>query len=245
MQTWSIGVLCYNEAGSLAGVISQLLEVVRQLTHTFEIIIVDDCSTDGSREIALKLQQDNAAVRVILHNTNKGIGEVLRTIYSNAQYENIGIVPGDGQFDTHEFLLFKEIPANSFISYYRKENTSYSIFRSFLSLFNKQLNELFVGIKLKDVNWTKIYKSRDLDTLSLQLTSSLIESEICAKLLFIGRRVIEVESRYLPRVHGKSKGASLATIFRALDDTWTLVRLTREFRLSKMAHELAIRHGEP
>lgn len=233
MQTWSVGVMCYNEAGTLAGVVRQLLDVLRQLTSICEVIIVDDCSTDGSREIALQLQQDNPAVRVILHTTNKGIGGVLRTIYSNAQYDNIGVVPGDGQFDTNEFLSFEEIPANSFISFYRKENTSYSVFRNILSLANRKLNELFVGINLRDVNWTKIYKKRDLDALSLRLTSSLIESEICAKLLFIGRRAIEAESKYLPRVYGESKGASLATVVRAVDDTWRLVRLMREFKLSK------------
>jgi dolichol-phosphate mannosyltransferase len=230
MQTWSAGVMCYNEAGTLERVVRQLLEVLRQLTNTFEVIIVDDCSTDGCREIALRLQQDNATVRVFLHETNEGIGRVLRTIYSNAQYENIGIVPGDGQFDTNEFLPFKDIPANSFVSFYRKENASYTTFRTILSLVNKKLNELFVGIKLKDVNWTKIYKKRALNALSLQLTSSLIESEICAKLLFTGNKVIEVESKYLPRAFGKSKGASRATIFRALNDTWTLVCLMRGFR---------------
>lgn len=230
MQTWSIGVLCYNEARTLPAVVRQLLEVLRQLTDTFEVIIVDDCSTDGSRDIAIALQQHNAAVRAILHKTNKGIGGVLRTIYCNAQYENVGIVPGDGQFDASAFLLFKEIPANSFISFYRKGNTCYGPFRSMLSLVNKKFNELFVGITLKDVNWTKVYKRRDLDTLGLQLTSSLVESEICAKLLLIGRTVIEVESKYLPRVYGKSKGASLATIVKALRDTWTLVRVVREYR---------------
>ena len=236
MQTWSIGVLCYNEAGTLPGVVSQLLDVLPQLTNTFEVIIVDDCSTDRSQEIALKLQQDNAAVRVILHKANRGIGGVLRTIYSIAQYENIGIVPGDGQFDAAEYLPFKEIPANSFVSFYRKENASYSTFRTILSLVNRKLNEFTVGMKLKDVNWTKIYKSKDLNALSLELTSSLIESEICAKLLFTGSRVIEVESKYLPRLYGKSKGASCATLIRALNDTWTLVRLMRSFKLSSRAH---------
>jgi len=232
MQTWSIGVLCYNEAGTLPAVVTQLLGILRQLTNTFEIIIVDDCSTDGSRETAIALQQNNAAVRVILHERNKGIGGVLRTIYSNAENENIGIVPGDGQFDAAEFLLFKEIPANSFISFYRKENASYTTFRNILSFVNRKFNELFVGITLKDVNWTKVYKKRDLDALGLQLTSSLVETEICAKLLLIGRRVIETQSRYLPRVYGKSRGASPATIVKALRDTWTLVRVVREFKVS-------------
>jgi len=56
MQNWSVGVMCYNEAGCIEPVVVQLREVMQQITDTFEIVIVDDCSTDGSSEIALKLQ---------------------------------------------------------------------------------------------------------------------------------------------------------------------------------------------
>ena len=233
MQTWSVGVLSYNEAETLDKVVTDLRNVLKQLTDTFEIIIVDDYSTDGSREIATGLQDKYPEVRTILHEANKGIGGGLRTIYENTKYENVAMIPGDGQFDTNEYLPFKDIPDNSFISFYRKENTSYNLFRNILSLFNKKLNKVFIGIKLKDVNWTKIYKKKDLDALDLQLTSSLIESEICAKLLFLGKKVQEVESKYLPRVYGKSKGASFAIVKKALKDTWTLVLIMQKFKKNK------------
>lgn len=230
MQTWSVGVLCYNEAETLDKVVTDLRTVLQQLTDTFEIIIVDDYSTDGSREKAVELAKKYTEVKTILHEANKGIGGGLRTIYTNVKYENVAMIPGDGQFDTKEYLPFKDIPADTFISFYRKENTSYNMFRNGLSLFNKKLNKVFIGIKLKDVNWTKIYKKKDLDSLDLQLTSSLIESEICAKLLFLGKKVIEVESKYLPRVYGQSKGASFAIIKKALKDTWTLILIMQKFK---------------
>lgn len=233
MQTWSVGVLCYNEAGSLEQVVVQLREVMQKITNTFEIIIVDDCSTDGSREIAGQLAQKFTEVRTVLHAQNKGIGGALRSIYNNSQYENIAFIPGDGQFDVTEYLPYADVPAGYFISFYRKENTSYNLFRNILSLFNKKLNETFIGIKLRDVNWTKIYKKADIDQLDLQLTSSLIESEICAKLLFLGRKVIEVESKYLPRTYGQSKGSSFAIVKKALQDTGVLISIMRKFRRSR------------
>jgi dolichol-phosphate mannosyltransferase len=230
MQTWSVGILCYNESGTLDTLVVQLRDVLQQLTNTFEIIIVDDYSTDGSRETALGLQKKYPEVKVVLHETNKGIGEALRSVYANTKYENIGIIPGDGQFDVKEYLPFTEIPKDHFISFYRKENTSYSLFRNVLSLFNKKLNKIFIGISLKDVNWTKIYKKETLDQLDLQLTSSLIESEICAKLLFLGKKVIEVESKYLPRKFGESKGASSAIVKQAINDTWLLISIMSKFK---------------
>lgn len=233
MQTWSVGVLCYNEAGSLDEVVTQLRDVMHRISNTFEIIIVDDCSTDGSTNIARKLEQTYPEVTTVLHQQNKGIGGALRSIYDHSRYENIAFIPGDGQFDVREYLPYADVPEGHFISFYRKENTSYSLFRNILSLFNKQLNKVFIGIDLRDVNWTKIYKKEDIDQLDLQLTSSLIESEICAKLLFLGRKVIEVESKYLPRTYGQSKGSSFAIVKKALKDTWVLISIMRKFRKSR------------
>ncbi len=230
MQTWSVGILCYNESRTLEPLVAQLRDVLQQLTNTFEIIIVDDCSTDGSRENAIELAKKYPEVRTVLHETNLGIGGALRSVYSNARNENVGIIPGDGQFDVREYLPFPELAKGHFISFYRKENTSYSLFRNILSLFNKKLNKVFVGMNLKDVNWTKVLKKADLDQLQLELTSSLVESEICAKLLFLGNQVIEVESQYLPRVYGQSRGASAAIVKKAIMDTWQLVLIMRRFK---------------
>lgn len=233
MQTWSVGVLCYNEAGSLERVVAQLHEVMKKITNTFEIIIVDDCSTDGSGEVAQQLSKSYPEVRTVLHPQNKGIGGALKSIYDNSKYENIAFIPGDGQFDVTEYLPYPELKEGYFISFYRKENTSYSVFRNILSLFNKKLNKVFIGINLRDVNWTKVYKKSDIDQLDLQLTSSLIESEICAKLLYLGRKVIEVESKYLPRTYGQSKGSSFAIVQKALKDTWILISIMQKFRKSR------------
>jgi dolichol-phosphate mannosyltransferase len=230
MQTWSVGILCYNESKTLEPLVAQLRNVLQQLTNTFEIIIVDDYSTDGSRENALALAQKYPDVRTVLHESNIGIGGALRSVYNNARNENVGIIPGDGQFDVKEYLPFPELADGHFISFYRKENTSYSLFRNILSLFNKKLNKVFIGMSLKDVNWTKILKKADLDQLELELTSSLVESEICAKLLFLGKKVIEVESKYLPRTYGQSRGASAAIVKKAIMDTWQLVLIMSRFK---------------
>jgi len=230
MQSWSVGILCYNEAETIASLTDKLRNVLSQLTDTFEIIIVDDYSTDGSREVEQDLQKRYPEVKLVLHEANRGIGGALLSVYRTAKYENVAVVPGDGQFDVNEYLPFPEIPKDHFISFYRKENTSYSVFRNILSLFNKKLNKVFIGINIKDVNWTKVLKKTDLDRLDLQLTSSLVESEITAKLLFLGKKVIEVESKYLPRTYGQSKGSSSAIVKKAIRDTWALVSIMRQFK---------------
>ena len=76
----------------------------------------------------------------------------------------------------------------------------------------------------------KIYKNEYLKNLNLQIRSSLIESEISAKLFFIGRKIIEIESKYLPRAYGQSKGASWAILKKAIFDTMLLIRVIGKFR---------------
>lgn len=229
-QSFTIGVMCYNEAGTIEKVVREAQTTMQQITADFEILVVDDESTDGTRDILQQLQLSVPELRVHLHEHNKGIGGALRSIYREAKKEWVGMIPGDGQFDMKEYLAVMPVPGNAFVSFWRRENTSYNLFRNILSGINKKLNQSMFRITLKDVNWTKIYKKSDLDRLQLELESSLVESEIAAKLLFFGVKAIEVESKYLPRTYGQSKGASFKTVVKAIRDISILLRVVRKFK---------------
>jgi glycosyltransferase involved in cell wall biosynthesis len=214
-QSWTFGIMCYNEVGSLESVVADIRLTAPRFTARYEILIVDDGSTDGSRELALALEARFPEVRCILHPVNMGIGHTLRNIYLNAAMENVANLPGDGQFKSEEYLKIRSLPHGAFVAFYRKENTHYNFFRNGLSLLNSYINRYFIGFVCKDVNWTKVYKSEDIVGLQLQLVSSLVESEICAKLRLLGRQIIEVESAYHQRLHGKAKGARAGVILAA------------------------------
>nr|WP_293844908.1 glycosyltransferase family 2 protein [uncultured Arsenicibacter sp.] len=231
-QTWSVVVFCYNEVGTVEKVVTKLVNTFEQhRPGQYEIVIVDDGSSDGSDAVIRQLNARFDVVRPVFHKTNRGIGHALRTGYVNARNENLTAVPADGQFNTDELIPYLDIPANSFVSYFRLENTTYTMARNALSYANRMVNKLYLGFDLKDVNWVKIYKTADLHALNLEIESSLIESEICAKLLVSGRKVVQVESRYHPREAGVSKGASWYIVRQALRDTLTLGAVLRRFRV--------------
>ena len=150
--------------------------------------------------------------------------------HCNVKYENVCAVPADGQFDVTELLPYAQVNQGSFVSFFRKENTTYTLARNALSYANKVVNKWLLGFDLKDVNWVKIYKTEQIKKLNLEIESSLVESEICAKLLIGGQKLIEVPSKYVPREAGVSKGASWKIVRQALRDTLLMSAVLRRFK---------------
>ncbi len=217
-QSWSIVIFCFNEVETVAKVTQKVLDVLQTIADSYEILLVDDGSTDGSREEIIRVEKTSEKVRYIFHPENQGIGHALRTGYFNVKYENVCAVPADGQFDVTELLAFAQVTPGSFVSFFRKENTTYTLARNALSYANKVVNKWLLGFDIKDVNWVKIYKTEQ------------IESEICAKLLIAGQKLIEVPSKYVPREAGVSKGASWKIVRQALRDTLLMSAVLGRFK---------------
>jgi len=242
MQTWTIGIICFNEKGTIQQVYEDVDKMLTGFGVDFEIILVDDASTDGSKEIIQSISaKDPLHVKAILHEYNQGIGSSIRDVYENATKENMVFVPGDGQFDVFELMPFKTFPANNYICFFRKENETYSMFRNLLSFLNKLFNQIFLGLNLKDVNWVKAYKRQAVQSFDLKMKSSVIESEICAKLNQLNYTPQEVQSKYQQRVYGESQGASFRNMFRVAKELLKLVLIIISFRFSKKRKELEIR----
>ncbi len=230
-QSWSIVVLCFNEEGVVGGVIDRAADILARISPgESEIIAVDDGSTDESFSIVEERKRVHEGMKVVRHDRNKGTGEALLSGYRLARCENVCAVPADGQFDVGELLRTPTVPDRTIISFCRQSRDSYSFYRRFLSHANWFVNFL-QGIRIKDVNWVKVYKTQSLKALDLKLRSSLIESEICAKLLSLGFHVIEYPSVYHKRTFGLSKAATTRSVKRVIFETFKLFYVVTKFRV--------------
>lgn len=220
----SIIIFCYNERENIGPVIQSATEVAGQLFDTFEIIVVDDGSTDGTQQIVEKYDR----IKYIRHAQNQGIGMALRTGYRLATCQYVCAVPGDGQFDVYELLKVKPFDFSNFYSFYRSK-TDYNLYRKLLSHGNKIFNRFFLSITLKDVNWIKVYRKEQLDFVKPELYSSIIESEICCKLIKVGSVPIEIPSIYHERMSGVAKGGKWNTLKKAIKEVYTLYQVSNRF----------------
>ncbi len=218
--------MCYNEVDSLEKTVSAINLFLASRSNNFEILIVDDGSTDGSKELCAKLTDNNSNIKIIYHSVNLGIGETLRDIHFNASKNWVANVPADGQFDINMFEGL-ELQNNQFVCYFRKENLVYNTRRNYLSFLNKAVNKYFLGISVLDINWVKIYPTSFFKKQKITLRSSLVESENVFFLLKHNYEMIELPSKYLPREAGSSKGASLKVIKKAISDLLLLLYVCR------------------
>lgn len=200
---------------------NQTLCFLKSFSEDFEILIVDDGSNDGTTDVCRGLENKMPFVKVIYHKKNLGIGMALRNGYNFAVKEYICAIPGDGQFDVKELLTIKPFEKNVYYSFYRIQ-TNYSFYRSCLTWLNRFFNQHFLAIYLRDVNWVKVYKKEHLNLVNSKLSSSLIESEICAKLHKQKILPIEIPSKYLLRKTGEAKGGNWKTLKKAISETITL-----------------------
>ncbi len=226
----SIIVFCYNEAGNISRVLDGCSRLLPDITSDFEIIVVDDGSSDETVEEVTAIANRIPNLKLIQHEVNKGIGHALRSGYQAASKEYVCAIPGDNQFDLELLKSVSPFDDRTFYSFYRI-NTGYSTYRKMLTWANRLFNQHVVGIYLRDVNWVKVYRLTQLHKINPRLTSSLVESEICAKLYRMGVRPIEMPTNYLRREFGSPKGGSWKTLRSAIRDMSKLVWEVRRFRL--------------
>ena len=243
--SWTMFIFCYNEEHTVGNVIEQAVRVCEKLSEgANEILVVNDGSTDHSKEVIESKCLEHVNVRAIHHPKNLGIGAALISGYSNAKGACVCGIPADGQFNPEEILPFKNHVAGEVVCFVREEKR-YNAYRNLLSTFNNFINKLLLGLALQDVNWVKVYHSDDLKGIKPKMRSSLIESEMCAMLKVRGAEFVEVPSVYHERTAGETKGGSLKTVgMAALEFTRLVVRVNL-FRFRLVLRNLFLNEKRP
>lgn len=222
-KRYSISVFlpAYNEEENIERAVGNTVEVLRDISGDWEVIVVNDASKDRTGEIADRLAEEIPGVRAIHHEKNTRLGGALRTGFSNANKELVFYTDADNPIDMND--LRWAVPMMSdldFITGYRL-NRDEPLNRKIYSRCYNWLIRLLFGLKVRDVNFSfKLLKQEVLQKAKLHSEGSFIDAELLIEARKYGFCIKEVGVRYFARTQGVSTLASPTVIFKILAELW-------------------------
>ncbi len=195
-----------NEEDTVEELARRADKVLRELTSEYEVIIVDDGSTDRTPEIADRLAAENRRIRVIRHPRNQGYGSALRSGFAAARLDLIFYTDGDLQFDVSELSeLIPLIEGADIVSAYKRRRMDGMQRRVVSWVYNTSLR-LFFGLDVRDVNCGfKLYRREVFDKITLNSTRGLIDAEVLLKARRAGFSIVQVAVTHFRRRTGGSR----------------------------------------
>jgi glycosyltransferase involved in cell wall biosynthesis len=233
----------YNEIHT----IDQILRLVADVPIEKEIVVVDDGSTDGTRDV-LAQWNGRAGVRVILHERNKGKGGALRTALAAAKGEILLIQDADLEYDPTEYpSLLRPIESGRadavFGSRFRgsAENRVQNFWHTFGNRVLTLISNVVTDLNLTDMaTCYKAFHRRVLPSLDIVQRGFGVDAEITVKLARGGFRIFEVPVSYYARSRAEGKKIRLIDGAAALS---ALVRHRFERRRAFVASQAAPERG--
>lgn len=181
----------YNEAENIAATIRRASALAQKLSDDYEVVVVDDASTDRSGEIVDRLAREDAHVRSIRLDRNTKFGGALKTGLFAAKKDVI--IYTDADFPAKDADIIKAAHAledADIVTAYSLVIKDASLKRIIMSKTYNFLVHLFFGLRLHDINsGLKIYRKRVFDTMRLQSESPFIDVEIFAEAIRKGCQV--------------------------------------------------------
>ncbi len=195
----------FNEEGNIERVVRAFADTLGGAGVDYEVIIVDDGSSDATPRILERLRGDVPALRVVAHPGNEGYGKSLRDAFDAAVKDYVFYTDGDGQFDLGEMLAFLPmLDGVSSVVGYRMGRAEGALRRFVSRSYNLMVRVLF-GLNVRDVDCSfKFLPRGELQALALESDKFFIDTELMVKLQRAGVPVLERGVRHLPREHGRS-----------------------------------------
>ena len=214
----------YNDEASIAGLVGEALALLPSLTDDFEVIVVDDGSTDGTAVVLERLAREDPHVRVVRHQVNRGYGAALRTGFASATKDLVFYTDGDGQYDVRELTLLRPLLAEGvdIVNGYKIQRADGWQRKAIGAAYNGLAHLLF-SIPIRDVDCDfRLLRRRAVEQVELVSSSGSICVELVHKLHRAGCVFAEVPVRHRPRVHGRSQFFTFRRVARTALDLLSL-----------------------
>jgi glycosyltransferase involved in cell wall biosynthesis len=205
--------------------------VLPRVTGDFEILIVDDASTDRTLEICQRLARRHPEVRVVHHEVNLKLGGALKSGFSATTKDVIVYSDIDLPFDLDELEralhLMRYLEADM-ICAFRFDRTSEGAKRIAYSFAYNWIIRVLFGVQVKDINFSfKVIHRKVLESIELKSTGSFIDAELVVKAIRHGFRLFQIGVDYFPRTRGMSTLSSPGVILNIVRELGALYSETK------------------
>jgi glycosyltransferase involved in cell wall biosynthesis len=232
----------YIERALLAGRRTCLGLIERGDIGDYELIVVDDCSTDRTGVIADELAAKDPHIRVVHHDRNRKLGGAMKSGFAAATGDLILYTDADLPFDMAETAravrLMRDYDVD-IISAYRFDRTGEGYTRRLYTIVYNLLIRTLFGVRARDINFAfKLCRARIFDHIELKSEGSFIDAELVIRATRLGYEMMQMGVDYFPRAHGQSTLSSPSVIL-------TILREMRQLRADLDRIEpLSARPGE-
>jgi glycosyltransferase involved in cell wall biosynthesis len=220
---------CYNEQDNIRRVYESAAKVLGHIGVDYQVILVDDGSTDQTPHIIDAVAVADSRVTVVHHPTNLGYGAAIQSGIRTATKTLVFFTDGDGQFDLNELPpLLPLMKEYDIVSCFRL-NRQDGLLRKFNAWCWTSLVCFLFRMKFKDINCAfKLHRRRIFDDMELRSTGALINAEILARATRRGYAITQVGVHHFPRTRGQQTGAHPRVIFRAFRE---LIKLRQQINI--------------
>ena len=221
----------WNEEAYVHRAVAAAREAVSEITTDWEIILVNDCSTDRTGELADALARDDPRIKVIHNPRNRKLGGTLRAGYARAAKDLVAYSDADLPFDFRELpraVRLLDYQQADVLAAYRHDRTAEGGLRTLYTLVYTYLIRLLFNLRVRDVNFSfKLFRRSLLQRIELKSEGSFIDAEFLVRARKAGASIIQIGVDYFPRSRGVSTLSSPGVILTILRE---MARLYGELR---------------
>lgn len=224
LSSLSIFFPAHNEEGNIVTTIIDARNAAHEVSNDYEIIVVNDGSTDRTVEVVKELQKLDPKIRLISHKKNLGYGAAIKTGLRACKFDWIFFTDSDGQFHYDELKKFVTASghADMVIGYRRKRMDPFH--RIFVAqVLLKIWNFVLFGLILKDVDCAyKLFKREIRDRVKLETESAITVTELLVKAKALGYKIVQLPVNHYSRKFGEQTGGNWRVILKAARESFGL-----------------------
>jgi glycosyltransferase involved in cell wall biosynthesis len=228
----SVFLPAYNEVDNLERATADIVWAAGGVLAEYEILIVNDGSTDGTRELADRLAHENSRVRALHQPRNMGIAAAYERALDEAKLDYLSFLAGDGEIARESVRnILAAVGRADVVAPYHQNPRARQLHRRFLTWASTGLVNGLFGLHMRYYQGPCIYPIALARALPKSEGGFYFLTQMLIHALCAGYSAVEVGLTHVERAHGRSKAVSVRNVLRALRSiarVWWAIRVRRE-----------------